>query len=263
MRIEFGFQANCSELVTHLGFTKREDIVKALAEIARVTGWNWWVHVWGNPGQNLPLQVPQLDGVLSLDASHMGVEGARILELWGDRLDEKAKKTILDDADRVKFHNDDYLEFAKKNKMPAEEIAGHLLNERLYPLELVGGQDRAGLPRDPFYFRLGADISCNCPRKGLVLRTRDYSMEPLPAFHAVRIAFQSDLDDCHGGHIGDYLDWMIYHFIDKQRAIDRIDGEEQEEDRMEKLEGLERYPPLDKTKGLPQKDKEMVLDLLR
>ena len=41
MKIEFGFQANCSELVTHLGMTTIQEIAEAMRRIEEITGWKW------------------------------------------------------------------------------------------------------------------------------------------------------------------------------------------------------------------------------
>ena len=260
MRIELGFQANCSELVTHIGLTKREDIVKAMAEIARITGWNWWIDTNGD--EYLPVQIPQLDELVSISSDELGVDGDKILEMWQDSLDEQIKKTIMEDADLVKYQNDDYLEFAKKNKLPPEEISKHILEKDLYHLILVGDKDQDRLPGDPFDYRLGADITCNCPRKGLVFSSWDYYMEPLPAFHAIRTALGGDLDGCEGGGTHDYVEWMIYHFMDRKRALEMVGGEKPEEDALKKLERLDRYPPLDKSRKPSPKDIELVLEYL-
>ena len=41
MRIEFGFQANCSEIVMALDFATKEDIMEVMRTIEGITGWTW------------------------------------------------------------------------------------------------------------------------------------------------------------------------------------------------------------------------------
>lgn len=43
MKIEFGFQANCSELVAYLGITTIPEIIEVMRTMEEVTGWTWRV----------------------------------------------------------------------------------------------------------------------------------------------------------------------------------------------------------------------------
>jgi hypothetical protein len=231
MEVEFGFQANCSELVTHLGFTDREDIIKALENIARITGWNWWIEVFD---QWLRVPTEKLGELVSIIDNRMGIDADRISGVWDRELLAKTK------------------EYVNKTKGI----------KNTYTLNLVDVGKKADENYDPFQSPLWAIHDCGCGKKELtILLTQHCIVEEMPAFHAIRMIYNSDFV-AHAGSEADYLDWLAFHFFDKKAVIDDFKANYSEVEVKEKIELLEKYPPMDKSKGLSAGDMEKVVDLL-
>jgi hypothetical protein len=232
MEVELGFQANCSELVTHLGFTKREDIIKALADIAKLTGWSWWIEVFN---QWLPVPTGKLDELVTVRDNDVGVGRATILSEWKDRLNEDTIAYIHRTA-----------EF--------DELEG---------LHLVGDKESSNLPGDPFDSTLWA-IVCDCEKPGFSIQLfQHFQIEEMPAFHSIRMAYDSDFRGHDGGSDMIYLMWLAYHFVDRNAVIALIKRTETFFESRETIKTLEKYPPLDNSSKLPEDDIKRVWEYLR
>lgn len=239
LRIEFGFQSDCSELLTHLGITSRDEVLKAIRTISRITGWIWGAD--SGYGKLIPIRPNEYDDVLVVEDELIGADSATLLSIWGDEFD-RAMRSHLE----------------KRTSHPKRFV--QLLGLVLYE----GPLDKVEKPRNGNYLR--AKCMCDCERGGLKLSlTQDCVVAEMPAFHAVRGEFGSDIATHGTGSDDTYLLWMAYHFVDKketERYLKR--STESERDAEKCISEFERHPPIDGSKPLTDEElrriREGVLD---
>ncbi|MBM3134883.1 MAG: hypothetical protein FJZ89_06300 [Chloroflexi bacterium] len=229
MKIEFGFQANCSELVTHLGITERSEVLKALETIARITGWTWGAQ---REIEGVIIRIPmeRMNEVLVTTEEEIGVVPNSILSIWNDKLDERTKQKII--------------KFSKR----------FLLQLVLYK----NTDDSIVISTEPEYelrfYCCG--YSGDCQKKGLTMALfQHHEAHKMPAFHAIRKEFDLGYETHGGGSTDSYMEWMAYHFVDKERTKEAVRATPRIEWLAESIiADYEEYPPLDRSKGLTEEE---------
>lgn len=182
MKIEFGFQSNCSEIVTLLGFTERKDILRALKKIVKVTGWKLGAEVGSYRGERkiIILAVNKLETLLIFHEKNdtFWIDNEQFVRVFRKKLTEKEIHALVHDEDDLSF---------------GPSLA-------LYNPENINQK---------------VDFSSGTPwsddAKGLSLMIGHTDEYGIPIIHAVKKAFNSTIESAH---LDSYYEWLKFHFID-------------------------------------------------
>ena len=237
MRIEFGFQSNCSELVSHLGILDRDEVIEAMGTISKITGWTWGIRAYDDPDiLVMPVPIDKLPEVLSrLDAgntesqSGLLVNLEKLVSIWTDRLKES------------------HVQLLRKNATDG----------RWLPLILYHGPENEMLYHWP---KLSMDfyLGCGCGRKGLTLSVESHSAEELPQFQLITREFDSDIngEDCCYEYT--YEEWLAVHFLpeESQKLIRDVYERPRKVER--RMKYLKEHPPIVKSMALTEKETEAI-----
>ncbi len=120
MKVEFGFQANCSEIITYLGASTREEVVAAMGKLQEATGWTWRITEsikytgedkkdnWWNYYVLVPVE--KLEELLILEENPpgfvkylFGIWPDSLIPLWENKLPPEVKERL--NVDRSLFLN--------------------------------------------------------------------------------------------------------------------------------------------------------------
>lgn len=242
MRIDFGFQSTCSELVTHLGITKEDKVWEAMRTIAEVTGWTWGARL---PYAVAPIPKDRIKDIVRFIKYSRGEE-----EFYSISLDRKEIESLwgkdLDEVSRKALRNPRY---------------------SLHTVLYEGSEDRIakGIPSAEF---TASGYSESPGPKGLSIRLLHHAeVHMFPVFHQIRKIFESDLTGEDGGTPETFAQWLAYHFLDRERVIAAITRyerywEEADKDWREEakrmIDTCKKHPPIDKRKGLTEHELEII-----
>lgn len=237
MRVESGFQSNCSELVSHLGILDREEIIEAMRTISRITGWVWGIRAYDDPNilvvpvpvNRLPEVLSPLDGGGADSRSCLSVDLEKLVSIWSEEL-KKPQVQLLRKVAR---------------------------DDRGLSLELYDGPEHETLnhwPKSSMDFYLG----CGCGRKGLTLSVESHSAEELPQFQLITREFDSDIsgEDCCYEYT--YEEWLAVHFLpeESQKLIRDVYERPRKVER--RMKYLKEHPPIVKSLALTEKETEAI-----
>ena len=249
MEIEFGFQANCSELVTHLEFSTKEEIAQAMLRIQELTGWTWRIRGSdqrrNEEGKILSvttyhIMIPQdrLEQLFELDreTGDFGFRPADLIPVWEGRLSDPVKESMI--------------------RRGTEAPPGWRC-DRPRLMDISPDEPVATFDRPVSWFSV--NISCECGRSGLRIWFGHCETPLMPQFHKIRRSFNSDYQGHDGGSIRDYMEWMGYHYLDKKTVIEYLKKwRDTEEDVMSDIKCFEKYPPLPESGELTKEEKEDI-----
>ena len=231
MKIEFGFQANCSELVSFLGAHSRDEVVAAMKRIQGLTGWNWWITDWMGH-YSILVSIEALEELLEVDEEKgkFSVSPGALIQHWDEHIPLDLKKELL---------SLDWLpESMELTDFPADGAVVQKMNPaESEPTILVNIVDDYG-------------------RKGFHVLIGDCEYQLMPQFHKIRKAFSRDCSKL-GGNSMNYLQWMAYHFSDRQatiRHLERYYPQEGEDYVHSKTKWFQQAPPLPGSGELDLKD---------
>jgi len=247
MKIEFGFQSTCSELVSHLGMVSRDEVMKALRVIARITNMNWAIALRASiDGQERQKLVPVGDGELErivtvVDSGY---------NLW--QIDDDSVMDILSGiSDQEIRAMKDIIAVAKDNLQHIKVVLCRPGHDTTEPPQQSG-----------LSFSIYSDCEF-CHRKGLSIRISNLEVEAMPEFHAIVSEFNSWFGGHDGGSADEFITWLVCQFIDKRKAerwnAELKEGKEEGEDSYPHLDNMERYPPIDRSKPLSDFELEEIL----
>jgi len=221
MQIEFGFQSNCSELVTHLGMVEPDEIITAMKRIVKLTGWNWALKILAAGSESellLPIPYDKINSLIRIDECR-DEKFDRIIEFWSDHIDKKQKKAMVDDE------YDDLIFGLELFDGPVDKIS--IVKWRWgLPVDLSGSE--SGTP-------------------GLTFIISETESKVFPAFHIIRMEFDADLG-LYGGNPQYYINWMKFHFK-RNKLTKALIG---------KLTDYNDYPPIDPNQKLTKKALEEI-----
>lgn len=234
MEIEFGFQLNCSELVTHLGVAERGEVLHAMHVIAEMTGWKWaiFVHVrtgerdgWARTPVGVPLDA--LDALLVVDDENIFIDPRRLAE----RLEPGVSADILKALQRQR-EEPHVVESFRPVLVPT-----HAVNQ----VDGITNVDS-----------VGTFMECSGNQKrGLCLIMQDWGATEMPVFHSIRRRFHSDFQTHDGGKLDGYAEWMAYHFYSKQLVAKRL-AQEGRSHGTDDVCFWEQFPPLEPKEALDE-----------
>ena len=239
MKIEFGFQSNCSELVTHLGALSRDGIIAAMKTISRLTGWKWGAWAFG-PRIGEAVVVPISDdlleevivisevGVLSRSV-HILVHVEKLISRWEDHL-EKWQKEMLRE--------------------------GAFLGEQM--LTLYDGPEDEVLVELPDKSIGVAPSDLDSVKKGFNLWISDYEIGNFPQFQAIAREFASIVRGYDGGTENIYAEWLAVHFFPEEAEEIIHERYPNHEKRERAISYLKSHPPAIESSELTKEEKETI-----
>jgi hypothetical protein len=237
MKVEFGFQSNCSELVSHLGILDRDEIIEAMGTISRVTGWVWGIRAYDDPDiLVIPISVDRLPELLSpLDAGKIDSRSGLLVNL---------EKLVSISSGKLK---EPQVQLLKK-------IA---TDDQWLPLELYDGSED-GTQNDWPGFSMNFYLGCGCGKKGLTLSLESHSAEELPQFQLITREFGSDIsgEDCCYDYT--YEEWLTVHFLpgESQKLIGDLYKKPKEVERT--ISYLKEHPPIVESRELTDIETEAI-----
>lgn len=252
MKIEFGFQSNCSELVAHLGIVDRDETIKAMKIISNMTGWTWGVVVCDGPSIfTVPIPIEKLNRVMlpsnrwtSLTRENLPVDIEKLISIWSDDLDERQTQLL-----RTKGAPDGWLALEvydwPEDRLvlpPSEESDSSLID--LADISFL----------QPYTFTLG----CGCGRKGLTLITDNHWAESFPQFQAITREFDShfDVEDC--GYNPIYAEWLAVHFLPEEFPSLMKELYDDPKERSESVSYMKEHLPVVESKELTKYEQEAI-----
>ncbi len=112
MKVEFGFQANCSEIITYLGASTREEVIAAMKKLQMATGWTWRIQGKlpgdGRPGArkhyfHVLVPADKLEELLVIEENlpsypneRFGIWPDTVVPLWEGKLSPVIRKQMLE-----------------------------------------------------------------------------------------------------------------------------------------------------------------------
>jgi len=230
MKVEFGFQANCSEMLVYLGLKSRAEVIQGMKRIQEITGWIWRYASWyqngeegeENSGKKCYILIPidELDSmiVLDLDTKVFKVDPKKLVRFWQEVIPDSVKNTMS----LVEGSEWEELEPILMDIPPDVPILR---------IEKVLGLD--------FGYFHEWNVS------ELHINTFYPGVEQVPRLHRVRQEYKGS---CTGKISSPtYRDWLAYHFIDKEKLkkIWTKYGFRTDKEALQKtLERYENNPPL-------------------
>jgi hypothetical protein len=264
MKIEFGFQANCSELVAHLGGETIEEVIDAMRRIEEITGWKWCL-MYEQEDVPVPEDHP---------GPEKSMELCSYLQLPMDRLDE----FLLIDTEPDGFR------YIRIRTGPVKELLvsldalpdtttyfGKGILEDRYPSDQINlvrtDVDEGVFQTNEYDHWVQPTMDCeyNGPRGFGVACSTELGLFPgLEAFHEIRKSFGAPWHGHDGGNFSYYYDWMAVHFI---KGFDpdglSVNGELWKKLDMRKLEMYKSNPPLEGSAGIDDEDFKIIAEWLK
>jgi len=218
LKVEFGFQANCSELVTHLGMATIDSIAETMRRIEDLTGWTWRLQIdWRSTDEQknigefryLRLPMDDLESLLVFKQTDgtwidIGIQRDKLLETVKEaiHLPRRFFKTLGLDP------NDPVLDgcLVALVDAPADESVVWL-NEDL------------GWP--------GIAYSCECKRKvfSIILSENEY-IPALQAFHKIREQYATGFHGIGGYSVERYALWLSFNYLSDDQIVGRMSAYE-------------------------------------
>lgn len=239
MKIEFGFQSNCSELVTHLGPLSRDGIIAAMKTISRLTGWKWGARLFGiriREATIIPIGNDSLEevivisevGVLSRSAQ-LQVHAERLITIWEGHLEERQKEMLRE---------------------------GAFLREQM--LTLYDGPEDEVLVELPDRSIRVAPSDLDSVKKGFNLWIGDGEIANFPQFQAIAREFASIVRGCDGGTENVYAEWLAVHFLPEEAEEIIHKRYPNHEKRERAISYLKSHPPAIESSELTKEEKETI-----
>lgn len=199
MRIEFGFQANCSEMISEITFPDLPSLMEAMKRIQEVTGWSWW-YVSNDLDLQLFLPVELWDELLisNMEERTFAIDIPRLVEMWKDEIPEE----ILSDL---------------RSKETGREggsctpVLTELSPEEHVTTEEIGDFNMAW--HCVFNKKTGS--------LGMNFMINDHDIHLFPHLHWVRTEYGGGIDSMEGDGANPehYMKWMEFHFDSTYRAL--------------------------------------------
>ncbi len=218
MKIEFGFQANCSELVTHLGFTTKEEIALAMKQIQELSGWSWrlcqWRNTVGEDGKEryeqvaLLLPVEELEELIQI-TEHPSLSGEKMIGV-GREAFLKVKGDILPEDIRKLFIGSGKKQGRRTKKRQAQGWQNPHTLGRVALVNIPSTQELVSLDGETTTLDLW--MSCDCEKPDINLRCGDHDIPNYPLIHELKMIYGTEIHP-QGSGSGEYLEWLGYHFI--------------------------------------------------
>ena len=236
MKIEFGFQSNCSELVTFLGIVDREEVVQALKTISSLTGWNWGINIYSKELEGLiPVPNDRLDEVLVAHTSgrifrktRVRVDPEKVISIWEDSISGQQREYLRDEAESFWLH-----------------------------LCLYDGPVDRILPTTTFQV-ISLAFGWEYDWKGLSFYIDSGDVKLMPQFHSIARGFDSYFCGDDGGTEQTFAMWLAFHFIEREEAIELI-KENAGPSRVDKaVSCFGANPPVNISPGLTKKEHDAV-----
>jgi len=247
MRIEFGFQSTCSELVSHLGMVSKDEVMKALKTIARITNMNWAIVLRTTMDSKekhklVPIEDMALERIITISDSGYNlwqVDRDSVIDILSKSLDPEVRPMM------------DSIMAAKDNL------------QRIWVALCRPSHDATVSPQQSgLSFSIYSDCEF-CHRKGLSIRISNVETWAMPEFHAIVSEFNSWFGGHDGGSADEFITWLVYQFIDKRKAerwnSELKEGMEEREDSYPHLDYLEECPPIDRSKPLSDFELEEIM----
>jgi hypothetical protein len=255
MKVEFGFQSNCSELVAHIGILDREEIIEALKVISDMTGRTWCTDFYW--------RVEKEDGP-SMDSFDIPIPNERLSYVITDfkSVSEAPKRSPLIDYEKLISISKESLEEwqierIRKNAASNEWMPLRLVSDESMSMEFInrnGEIEKVSWKRPAFR----AFFHCGCGRKGLTLDTDNHWVESFPEFHAITREFNSHfyVEDC--GYNPIFAEWLVVHFLPDE--VQKLLGElyDDPEERRSSISYMKEHPPDNDSKELTGFEQEAI-----
>ncbi len=238
MKIEFGFQANCSELVTHLGCRTPVEVAAGMKKLAELTRGHWEVDL----GQYAAHSQYDPEGVVELPEEETfiklpneALEGTLILGGGASdlRLDSKALLPKLEPL------------VSKKMFQALQQVSQF---DIMVDLVVPGIPDKVRFEYD-----------CWCGEDQLHFGIDSISLPEMALFHWIRSFFKADGVTHDGGNPFPYMAWLAYHYDDKEDGLEFL-GDAFSDDEIEDwaLKDLEENPPLPGSQPPDEDDRRFI-----
>jgi len=263
MKVEFGLQANCSELVAVLGRMSETEILEAMRRIVELTGWSLRVRTSidvtddnGNTSQKTVYVLVPADRLEDVYASfsstkayvsyqcidvkkthdgetarYFGIDVVKLMDVLGDSVPEPIRERFYE----MKYHTNGRLRMPYLMLSSSEDI----VIESASPTYMI------------FHYSIDSEFD-----EGLQITAGDNEIEEFPAFHKARIGLNGQAFAHDGGSMKKYCEWTGYYFLNRRKVLEhiyeRVSGNKREF--TYEIERLEKNPPLPGTGDL--KDRE-------
>ena len=271
MKIEFGFQANCSELVAYLGATTKEEIVELMLRMSEITGYTWRISNSARKEEpngdvsmhsfSILLPNDRIRDLLevNIDPDHgsnsLGILPSSIVPLWSDLIPEFVKEHLNEVTNLILDEDYKYLtRFALNNYLYLTDI----------PVEQPILIENKKSPSNTYLdFK---NFDCDGGNE-LNFQIDSIFIEDFPFFHWFRKQLDAPYDSHDGGTYRYYRGWMAYHFFleEKTDGMTEIESlplyKELIADEFEDsiIERLKSNPPLPDSGKLTEKEIEEIL----
>ncbi len=265
MKIEFGFQANCSELVTYLGAKSREEIISAMTRIAEATGWTWRVSSNITVGDqetkksrlcySLLIPTQFLDRLLVVDyeEKNFGVDPRDLSHIWREQLSLEIIRALrkLSDSCRVPPGE----KYSVLDLHDIFELA-NLSSDQPVVVEVIAGSQQKP------WATLSLDILYE-ERREFNIWIDSIAIEKMPILHRIRKLFPAGFSMSSEGRSYPYRTWMCFHYLDRERAIGKLGIPKHETERLRKaVQRLEDNPPLPGSGELDEEELRAIEEIL-
>ncbi len=250
MKIEFGFQANCSEIISYLGASTREEVLAAMEKLQEATGWSWCLtDPWKDSSFFIGIPPCHLEELLVIDQKEGFLHSnyKTLLPLLGDNYPIWAKGLV-------------------KELITARDMQENLPLWKMVLVDLPEGTSAVmGLPDDlkdhekvPISLNYQGNLEIDELDPELCFMIGDRNFHGLPRFHWLRSLFQTGFDGNDGGSRRPYTAWLAYHYLKEQSIQPPLEEVLSAGD----LEEIAKYPPLAGSLEPNQDDIEWVCDSL-
>jgi hypothetical protein len=218
MKVEFGFQANCSEITLSLEIATKANVMEAMRKIEEITGWSWWVWAWyqkekgvGGPRSTVYLRIPmeRLDEFyLWIDDGEgkvsEGIDLGRLIEFHQESIPAEMVGKLWDDSEPP----DDYSAPALVDLSADDHV-------------VVSGSSQIGIKIT--MMMVGHTVKDEARRDRMEFSIDGYDFNLLPALHLIREHYDGTVGGQDSRH---YYEWWDFHsqFVGKPYDYATIDN---------------------------------------
>ena len=206
MRIEFGFQANCSSLMAEIWVGNKDELLTAMTKVQELSGWTWRVDLYTSGSRNYVLvPVDELRRLLVVrEYEFQGEKGIKVVialnklfDHWGEMIPEKIMKDWGEDWPALgRFQEPQLMNLGVEEPL-------HMVSEKSFRWYLL----KAG---EPLFY----------PEKGMFgffLGMDHHDLRIMPIFHWLRKEYDGRYFTGDGGSTRYYEYWLDYHFGDREK----------------------------------------------
>jgi len=266
MRIEFGFQANCSVLVTYVCPMEKDQLIEVMDTLQDTFGGTWRLpirvekdHEEGEKRLRMLydwyyLLIPRehYDDLIEYydieNFKGFGIVPRNLIPLLKDLIPKKLKEAMIEHSENPRVPHWKYHGFTLWDIPPTDPVTMNSDESLKLPSPSMWFWDEDHRP-DGWYY---GQSDCN--------------FEDYPMFNKIRSMFGLK-PSCEGGCTAQYyIAWMVVHFTelcdeDVRLAIrnEFIDDPEERIDAL--IEEMLKYPPITKLDELPEWDVKRIMEM--